>query len=273
MKCKNCRTKEAVKYSEYSNGLFCSKKCSKSFSTKFKRDEINDKLSNYWEKRPKSKKYCKYCNIEINEVRHKNISGCESCLKWKNYKTLFIKLGSYNSEKTFEENNEIALKILYDLYFNKKLSKINIKNQYNLRENTIYNYFKKNNISLRSSTDAMLSYVLSDRYTLIESNNQYKQGWHTTWDNKQVYYRSSYELRFAEELDIENIPYEMEFKRFLYWNTQNKKWQVAIPDFYLPLENKIVEIKSNYSLNKLEMIDKSNEYKKQGYNFELKILD
>lgn len=45
MLCKNCNKNEAIKYSKYSNGEFCSKECAKSFSTKDKRNEINEKIS------------------------------------------------------------------------------------------------------------------------------------------------------------------------------------------------------------------------------------
>jgi hypothetical protein len=45
MKCKNCETKDAVKYSEYSTGEFCCIKCARGFSTKEKRNEINNKVS------------------------------------------------------------------------------------------------------------------------------------------------------------------------------------------------------------------------------------
>lgn len=43
--CKNCKTEKAVKYSQYSRGEFCSRKCANSFSTKEKRQEINEKVS------------------------------------------------------------------------------------------------------------------------------------------------------------------------------------------------------------------------------------
>ena len=45
MKCINCNTNEALKYSKYSSGKFCSKYCANSFSTKEKRAEINKKVS------------------------------------------------------------------------------------------------------------------------------------------------------------------------------------------------------------------------------------
>ena len=45
--------------------------------------------------------------------------------------------------------------------------------------------------------------------------------------------------------------------------------RVAIPDFYLPETNTIVEIKSNYFYDEQNMLDKHKEYKRHGYNFKL----
>ena len=43
----------------------------------------------------------------------------------------------------------------------------------------------------------------------------------------------------------------------------------AIPDFYIPSKNLIVEIKSSFTLDKQNMIDKKKAYIEQGYNFKL----
>lgn len=45
MKCKNCLINDAIKYSKYSNGEFCSRQCSRSYSTKNTRQEINKRVS------------------------------------------------------------------------------------------------------------------------------------------------------------------------------------------------------------------------------------
>ena len=45
MKCKNCEEKEAIKYSKWSNGEFCSKECARAYSTKNKRKDINVRVS------------------------------------------------------------------------------------------------------------------------------------------------------------------------------------------------------------------------------------
>lgn len=43
--CLNCEEKEAFKFSPYSNGKFCSRECSRAFSTKNNRKEISKKVS------------------------------------------------------------------------------------------------------------------------------------------------------------------------------------------------------------------------------------
>ena len=97
----------------------------------------------------------------------------------------------------------------------------------------------------------------------------YKDCWHITWNNKEVYLRSSYELDYAKELDKQQIDYEVEFKYIKYWDSQKQEYRCAIPDFYIPKDNMIVEIKSSYTLNKQNMKDKMKAYKELGYNFKL----
>jgi hypothetical protein len=295
MKCENCEKNDAVKYSRYSNGRFCSKECARSYSTKNKRSEINEKVS----KRLKGKTYntksnkikfhntkqntikdhnerwykikkCNFCKCTIDNNKKSN--SCDGCKYWIKNVILFKKMGTFVDGIPLEEINKKTLNILYDLYFNKMYSVLHLKEYYDLRENTTYNYFKKNGIHLRTLSKAA-SNAYNEGRRLPQSTQSYKHGWHTTWDGKQVYYRSSYELRYAKELDEKQIPYEMEFKRFLYWNSEKERWATAIPDFYLPLENKIVEIKSDHSLNKVEMQDKEVEYRNQGYNFELIVME
>lgn len=65
----------------------------------------------------------------------------------------------------------------------------------------------------------------------------------------------------------------MEFKRLLYYDTQQSKYRIAIPDFYLPLENTIVEIKCDYTYDEINMNDKFKVYKKLGYKYKLYIED
>lgn len=98
---------------------------------------------------------------------------------------------------------------------------------------------------------------------------QYKCGWHITWNNKEVYLRSSFELDYAKELNEKQIDYEVEFKHIKYWDSQKQEYRCAIPDFYIPSENLIIEIKSSYTLDEQNMKDKFKAYKDLGYNTKL----
>jgi len=69
MKCKNCNINEAVKYSKYAKGEFCSKICAASFSTKEKRIEINKavskKMKGHNKNIPKAKINCLFCCKDV----------------------------------------------------------------------------------------------------------------------------------------------------------------------------------------------------------------
>lgn len=80
MKCKNCETSEAIKYSKYTSGEFCSKKCSSSFSTKNKRSEINKIVSLKLTKN-RLEKVCEYCNeiFLIKNTKRNQICCSRSC--------------------------------------------------------------------------------------------------------------------------------------------------------------------------------------------------
>lgn len=54
MKCKNCISNNAIKYSPHSNGEFCSKECARAYSTKNKREIINKKVSKKMKGKPLS---------------------------------------------------------------------------------------------------------------------------------------------------------------------------------------------------------------------------
>ena len=57
--------------------------------------------------------------------------------------------------------------------------------------------------------------------------------------------------------------------RLIYYDTQKKKRRVAIPDIYIPCENKIIEIKSSWSYDEQNWKDRLKTYKKLGYKVKL----
>ena len=144
-----------------------------------------------------------------------------------------------------------------------------ITEQFGILSNTIYWFFKKHGTSLRSMSGASQNALLTHRSNLpTKQSLSYKQQWHSTWDGKRVFLRSSYELEFAKQLDKAQTPYEVEFKRIPYKHPDGSM-KIAIPDFFLPLTNEIVEIKSSWTLNSDEMRAKKTKYLRMGYSFRL----
>lgn len=68
MKCKNCGEKEAIKYSKYSNGEFCSRECARSYPTKEDKKETKEV-------------YCISCGekMEVGKRTDPRKVKCENC--------------------------------------------------------------------------------------------------------------------------------------------------------------------------------------------------
>ena len=288
----------------YGSGRFCCEKCARSFSTKNdKKGELKEakcidcgKII-YIGKRASLKKCrCTECQekhelydlnngiyIELNNKIYKKTDincnifpiKCENCYfkknnickskKTINSKFLFIskycnfKLSTY--ENTVKDIQKIKdnLQYLIDLGY----STCDICNKiFNSKIKGGLTILKLLNIKTRNLSEAVTNAYLQGKML-------YKESWYKTWKGNEIYLRSSYEEDYAKELDENKINYEYESLHIKYFNTQDNKFRCAIPDFYLPETNTIVEIKSNWTLNIQEMKDKVNEYKKLGYNFKL----
>jgi len=280
--CENCGKEVLL---NYGSNRFCSKECARGFSTKAKRLEINKKIAN----KLKGVRLLSRFPLpikELNVIREKNIivarkcvscgeeikktcTYCNKCFKFWRYKPMFEKLNIY--EPNILIANDKAVNLLKEEYFINKLSLPLIRDKYGIQFNTIHFFFKKNEISLRNLAESSEIAFINNRIKVC-SNPKYKHGWHTTWNNKQVYLRSSYEFDYAKELDDHKLDYEVETKRIQYFDTERNKNRVAIPDFYLIDLNMIVEIKCSYTLNLQNMKDKFLKYKELGYKTKL-ILD
>ena len=101
--CENCSLEHD---GTYGSGRFCSIKCARGFSTKDKRNEINQKVSNtlIGLGHGKVKLTCENCKNEFevnwNKRNQKTCSnGCRSSLKWKNeeYKSKMSIISSKNA--------------------------------------------------------------------------------------------------------------------------------------------------------------------------------
>lgn len=258
MDCENCNKKHN---GDYGSGRFCSMGCSKSYSTKENRSEINEKIRKTLISKESFKiKKCASCCDVIKRGKKKY---CGDCKTFSGYLVMFEKLGVCGL--SLKESNVKSLEILKKLYFDDEYSLPMIKNKYGIQLNTIYNFFNKNGISLRDNADAGFIAYKNNRLS-PGTQSVYKSGWYTTWDGKSVYLRSSYEYNYAEYLDDNKIYYDVEKIRIEYFDSTKNKKRIAIPDFHLIESNTIVEIKSTYTLNIKRMDDKISKYKEHGYN-------
>lgn len=294
MICENCGKEHD---GSFGSGRFCCKKCAHTFSTKNDNSkELKDakciecgKII-YINKRASDKKclcndckkqyllnnhpyYCKICGkpylkgkggCNNNFCKTHNIQGFNLLINFGFDKN---KLGTPEVEKEYNRIRDI----IYNLYWNENLTGFQISQKYNFKSkhSILQTVFKFLNIPIRNLKQAGKLAYLEGRMPIQELKNQYKTGWHTTWNNKKVYFRSSYELDYAKELDSQKINYEVENLRIKYFDTNINEYCTAIPDFYLPDTNTIVEIKSTWTLDIQEMKDKVKSYKELGYNFKL----
>ena len=287
MVCENCGKEHN---GNYGSGKFCSQECARSYATKNDLHKLKeakcidcDKII-YIGKRASIKKCrCEECNnkhINPSDIKCCNICGrlynkqdhcCknEFCQKHNinQIKTLIkyfgfdkTKLGTLQVEDEF---NRIR-NILYDLYWNQEKSFSDIAQIFNYKSNpgNISKFFNYLEIESRSFSQCSI-------LTYLQGKQNNKQQWHTTWNNKEVYLRSTYELDYAKELDEYQINYEVEYFHIKYWDSQKQEYRCAIPDFYIPKDNMIVEIKSSWTLDKQNMIDKKKAYVDLGYKFKL----
>lgn len=208
------------------------------------------------------------CAKDINRSKY-----CVDCKKYIGNIILFQKLGICDSNMQIA--NEKALDILKTEYFDKLMTLDEIKDKYGIRLNTAHFFFKKNGVDLRTWAESQLNAIMSGRRVLSNNNSNFKYckcGYHTTWDDKQVYLRSSNEFRYAEKLDEQKILYEVEKVKIPYFDTVKNKNRIAIVDFYLTEFNMLVEIKSTFTFDIQNMKDRLLAITNQHYHFML-ILD
>lgn len=236
------------------------------------------KFRNYNNFENQQTKYIKYCKITGLEL-----TKCDDCFfkqngLCKNLNGIIQRFNNIQSIEPFEFDKSSlgTLKVideykriqslLYDMYYEQNLSSEDIEKLCGKRvEDIIRKFFK---IHFRNFSDSVRNAILQGKHVLPDVG-QYKTEWHKTWNDKEYFLRSSYETDYANLLDEQHINYEVEELKIKYFDSIQNKYRLAIPDFYLPESNTIVEIKSWYTLDIQNMKDKVKRYKELGYNFKL----
>lgn len=279
----------------YGSGRFCSEKCARSFSSNHFKESFKIAKCVQCGKEIKiplkaSEKKCKcdeckhtfihkceICGTEFKGSKHKKICENQFCQKHgiQQFKTL-VKYFGFDPLKigTKEAKNEFfrVRNNLEDLYWNQEKSSSEICKEFDYPNaaNLVNKVFKFLEIPVKSVSYANKENILLGRKNFAEiANSQFKSGWHISWNGKKVYLRSSYEKDFARELDEKKIDYEVESLRIKYFDRKNQEFRCAIPDFFIPKEILIVEIKSSFTLDEENMRDKKKAYLDLGYKFKL----
>lgn len=276
----------------YGSGRFCSIKCARSFSTSIESTKtkvakcVNCRKPLTISKRASSKTCkCSLCKKEEKVIKCKvcgssyysvdkhcsnefckthNIQGFDLLIKFFGFNK--DKLGTSEAETEFNR----VKKNIEDLYWKENMSSKDIAKKFNFpsKHSITQTVFKFLDIKPRSHKQATSNAFYTGKMRNVVFN-QYKCEWHKSWNGKFFFLRSSYETDYANKLDTLKVEYEVESLRIEYYNSAKREYRCAIPDFYLPNTNTIVEIKSKWTLDTQEMKDKIKSYLENGYNFKL----
>lgn len=248
---------------------FCSRSCSASYNNVRRErkpwtEEQRKAITGLKRTHKRVQQVCAFCGKPLGrEVWEERRAGlCSDCKPY--YKVnLYTKLGL--QEGSLKSRYEKALKILAQMYFEDRMSLPEIEEKTGVNVSTVRKLLTGEVGSLRSRANSQEERILQGK-AKIRINPEYKHGWYETWEGKKVFYRSSWELEYMLQLDEQKIRYDVEDLRIQYFDSQEKKKRVAIPDFHLLESNEIVEIKSTWTFNEQNMKDKFQAYRKAGYS-------
>lgn len=177
------------------------------------------------------------------------------------------KLG-FSFDNPPEEEFKKIQSMLYTEYHIKGGSQLTIKDQFNIPSTrTLDIIFRLFSIEARTLSEGQNNALMQKRS--IPPGWTFKSIYHTSWFGETFHLRSSYEEEFAKMLDSSKTKYFVEHLRIKYYDQEQKMYRIAVPDFFLPESNTIVEVKSAYWLNPKEMQNKKESYRELGYNFHL----
>lgn len=254
------------------SGKFCSRSCANSRGprTEAFKITVSEKLKGRLRGRTVNQKTCPISGEIILDTKEYKTR------KWRNTpagkfrtiqllaKTFDIQLGQ---PKAIEELDKV-FSMLYKSYHVENLSSKVIRDRFGFRCSTshIPNMLKSLGISRRTFSESQRLALLLKRST-IPSSQSYRSGWFEDQFGVKHFYRSSYELEIYKFLNDSNIRFLSEYLRIEYFDTQENQTRIAVPDILVG--NRIIEVKSNYTYDRQNMIDKVRAYFEKGYDFSL----
>ena len=158
-------------------------------------------------------KYCRYCGAAYRQCKRPEI--CKHFRLFPKMISLFhMDKNVFGSEDLYKEYDRISNE-LNDLYWNKGKSIQEIKELVHYKS-SVGNFakFLSKFVKFRSIREAVcLAFEngkIKPAMPKSIDNIQFKTGFHTSWNNKTYFYRSSYEEDFCKELDAQKVDYEIE---------------------------------------------------------------
>ena len=212
---------------------------------------------------------CRYCGEKIDyDPTHKFLwhTVCRKCAHYGHSIKLYVRTGF--TEGPLKDRDKKLEDLFRNLYLEQGWSVPQIAKEFNLYYETIRIFFKNHNIQERGLSEAVQNSIFKGIRKPATGDSKYKHGFHVSWEGKKFWYRSSYELEFAQMLDEQKVRYEIESRscRTYYIDPVDNREHVAVPDFYLPDTNELIEVKSTFTLgNKDTMKAKLLAYRDAGY--------
>lgn len=203
---------------------------------------------------------CKYCGRPVSS-RDRRL--CDECHEYAHEAQLLKKCNFSGSLK--EQLDQLYEKV-YEMYIVEEVSTTEIWKRLGLSYKTVKRILQNRGERVRTLSESLTLAVANGRVSSDQlGGKQYVRGKHKSWTGDEYWLRSSYEFRYALDLDSKKIQYKVEPFRVKYFDTKLKRIRVAIPDFYLPETNELVEIKSTWTYNEQNMKDKFKAYREAGY--------
>jgi len=161
-----------------------------------------------------------------------------------------IKWGINNSDTNRFNRKNIPKNVLNNMYWNKKMSMSEIAKVFKCDDGTISKWMVRYNIPKRSASECIV----------YPSIGRYKGAHYDTPNQGRKWMRSGWELKTADYLTSIGINWYYEYK----WLKLGKNIHY-LPDFFIPAENKYIEVKGW----KTEKTMKKYKLAKKKYNIEL----
>lgn len=242
---------------------FCNNSCAAKYNNAHRVRKPWTEEQHLKNKAKEEERYCKYCGKILDRAKGER----QTCREHRNIQARLTSLKKLKCTAGLSDLRayEVGMGFLYREYVLNCKSITQISKETGLWEVSIKRLLNVQGIQLRTFAEADRLALETGR-KCPSSRAVYSHGRHMSWENKEIYYRSSYELEYAQQLDEQKVHYEVETKRIRYFDTVLQKERIAIPDFYLPETNELVEIKSSWTYNEQNMKDKFKAYRDSGYN-------